>query len=462
MEEGMFSFGSTSRGVSTLIFQSHEYIKHRVTSENTTHWRCRKHQAAKCKSIVHTRGNIIVKHPIDHTHDVTPFQPLASKAIAEMKELMTCPGVTPKRAMAEIVENLSDGAKVCLPKKTTLARTLQRSRKGENSTPVPRDMKFDIPQIYSPYVLFDSGREDNDRIIILGKNDLLKFLERKTCWLADGTFKVCPDLFFQLYSIHVQEESTSWPCVLALLPGKSQEIYSRLFIALKNLIPEAAPTRILTDFEMAAMNSFQEVFPTAQISGCFFHLSQAVLRKVGALGLKNMYESNTDDIATSVKMLCALSLLPLQEIEDAFLEVAETFPDNRQDVEELISYFETTFIRGRQLRGGRRRDALFPAQLWNQRNAAAEGIARTTNCVEGWHNGLQSLFQCAHPTMWTFLNGLVKETELSHAQYLQHISGQRIPMKPRYKSLKLRLQNIIDNYETQNRLMFLRTVSYLF
>jgi len=32
--------------------------------------------------------------------------------------------------------------------------------------------------------------------------------------------------------------------------------------------------------------------------------------------------------------------------------------------------------------------------------AGLDGIARTTNCVEGWHYGLQLLFQCHHPTVW--------------------------------------------------------------
>lgn len=62
-----------------------------------------------------------------------------------------------------------------------------------------------------------------------------------------------------------------------LLPGKSQEIYTRLFNALKNLIPEVAPATIVTNFEKAAINSFQIVFSSALIFGCFsiFHLSQA-------------------------------------------------------------------------------------------------------------------------------------------------------------------------------------------
>ena len=34
---------------------------------------------------------------------------------------------------------------------------------------------------------------------------------------------------------------------------------------------------------------------------------------------------------------------------------------------------------------------------------AAEGLARTTNAVEGWHLGVTSLFQGNHPCIWTFL-----------------------------------------------------------
>src|SRR6218665_4049214 len=49
--------------------------------------------------------------------------------------------------------------------------------------------------------------------------------------------------------------------------------------------------------------------------------------------------------------------------------------------------------------------SLFPMQRWNHHQAGADRIARTTSSIEGWHCGLQSLFQCHHPTLWTFVDG---------------------------------------------------------
>lgn len=98
---------------------------------------------------------------------------------------------------------------------------------------------------------------------------------------------------------------------------------------------------------------------------------------------------------------------------------------NRSTIMKLQLFVVASYVQEEEM--------LFPKQIWNQREAAAEGFVRTTNCVAGWHNGLQSLFQCAHPTMWYFFSGLVKETELALTQYFQHISGQRIPMKNKYK-----------------------------
>src|SRR6218665_737637 len=41
--------------------------------------------------------------------------------------------------------------------------------------------------------------------------------------------------------------------------------------------------------------------------------------------------------------------------------------------------------------------------------------------VEGWHYGLQSLFQCHHPTLWTFMDGISKDIQKKKASFLQGI-----------------------------------------
>jgi len=99
---------------------------------------------------------------------------------------------------------------------------------------------------------------------------------------------------------------------------------------------------------------------------------------------------------------------------------------------ELVSYFEHTYIRGRRLRGRGPHygPAIFPIPLWNQYAAAGDGIARTTNIVEGWHYGMQSLFMCNHPNLWLLLEGLQKDCQKQKAAFLQGVTGvQEVSVK---------------------------------
>ena len=76
--------------------------------------------------------------------------------------------------------------------------------------------------------------------------------------MADGTFKVVPTIFFQLYTIHFDSlGSLNPPTVYCLLPDKSRATYDRMIQAVKLLITAANPqTTILLDFEIGAMNAF--------------------------------------------------------------------------------------------------------------------------------------------------------------------------------------------------------------
>ena len=54
-------------------------------------------------------------------------------------------------------------------------------------------------------------------------------------------------------------------------------------------------------------------------------------------------------------------------------------------MDEVVTYFEHTYIRGHHLRGrgNNYREASFAAELWNQHAAGLDGIARTTMLSEG-------------------------------------------------------------------------------
>ena len=53
------------------------------------------------------------------------------------------------------------------------------------------------------FLLFDSGVGDGNRLIIFVANDAIRLLARNPHWFMDGTFKVCPGIFFQIYATHV-------------------------------------------------------------------------------------------------------------------------------------------------------------------------------------------------------------------------------------------------------------------
>jgi len=98
-------------------------------------------------------------------------------------------------------------------------------------------MQFAIPSAFMDMALYDSGPRD-DRMIMMGCAELLDGLARADLWLADGTFKVVPNVFFQLYSIHFDFGSGIHPAVVyCLLTNKTSSTYNRVLVELQRLIP---------------------------------------------------------------------------------------------------------------------------------------------------------------------------------------------------------------------------------
>ena len=54
------------------------------------------------------------------------------------------------------------------------------------------------------------------------------------------------------------------------------------------------------DYEIAAINAFAQVFPNAEIKGCFFHFDQAIWRRIQAFGLQQRYQ-NDEEFAVVIK-----------------------------------------------------------------------------------------------------------------------------------------------------------------
>jgi len=75
---------------------------------------------------------------------------------------------------------------------------------------------YTSPGAQSCDVLYDSVPGD-DRMILMGCAELLDGLAQADLCLADETFKVVPNVFFQLYSIHFDFGSGIHPAALYCL-----------------------------------------------------------------------------------------------------------------------------------------------------------------------------------------------------------------------------------------------------
>ena len=109
---------------------------------------------------------------------------------------------------------------------------------------------------------------------------MLSILKASHYWFADGTFKVAPH---QLYTIHAEKDGYVFPCVYSLVTKKDELTYMKIMRKLVELEPELDSSYIMVDFEKAAINAFEDQF-LAVLTGCFFHFSQNVYRKIQSIG----------------------------------------------------------------------------------------------------------------------------------------------------------------------------------
>ncbi len=450
---------TTTKGKPLLRFEGHEYLLDRTNKDGSQYWRCILHRKLKCHTTITTHNDTVKRFPSPlHCHETDLVRSMAKDLQKNMKaSVRTQPGVSTRQIVARALSDTPDEVLAVLPKKKSLMVAIQAERrKIDGAPPNPRDTNFDIPAQYQELVLFDSGRDDPNRIIILGNQDLVQKLDQASEYFVDGTFDVCPEMYCQLYSFHCKIGSNYPPCLYALLPNKEEITYDRLLDAVINrVMTNPNPTRILVDFEQAALNSFRRHFPNAEISGCYFHLTQCIVRKVGSLGLKRRFDSDMD-FKLKIKSLAALSFVPENEVQNVFDALTLAWPEDDASFE-LLGYFSNNWVVGVG-----NRPPKFPLNLWNHHATAAVGGPRTTNCCEGWHNSLNSHFLSKHPSIWKLFDGLKEDINLNRLILTHAETGVEEARARKYQILQQRVRDTVNGYaQEQDKLRYLKRLAAL-
>ena len=86
--------------------------------------------------------------------------------------------------------------------------------------------------------------------------------------MADGTFKLGPRNFYQLYTVHIHGPEIAPSCVYRFLPNKTESTYERFLDIFMPLLLNlnVAPDEVLIDFELAAIKAFEKALPNDTIS----------------------------------------------------------------------------------------------------------------------------------------------------------------------------------------------------
>ena len=178
-----------------------------------------------------------------------------AKRVNQMKDAAASGQGSTRHVLGSILSATNERTIQAMPKKATLERGIWRAR--EHNQP---EVDLEIKEI----ILYDSGADDIDRIIIFGHPTVIAKLVSDV-WFVDGTFSVALDGFAQLYSIHAEVRNAYPACIYALLPSKSAVTYARMITLIKEIVPGASPSKILLDFEMAAIQAFRAAFPETLI-----------------------------------------------------------------------------------------------------------------------------------------------------------------------------------------------------
>ena len=376
---------STKGGVK-LLYEGFVYVKSKILKSVDVSFECEMRCNSKqCKARLSVRGDSVVGRFNDHTHSPDIGRPEALKIRQSIKRCAVDSEETPQQVITQELRDVTDSAAVKLPTICSIRRCIHRYRHDAGNAPANPQTRVDLelPEgctrtlAGEQFLLFDNGAVE-DWILLFSTDSLLLTLETPLDWFCDGTFKVVPGLFYQLFTIHAMTNGHIVPCVFALLPNKQQVTYVTLLHGLCGLNPELSPRSVMIDFEVASRNALQEVFPDVRIQGCFYHLSQAIYWKVQSIGLQQEYQTN-EDLNIKISMLAALAFVPVHEIVESLEHLADSMPEEAQPI---IYYFEDTCI-GRQQCRGCRHPPPFAYDMWSAHNRVEQGLPRINNHVEG-------------------------------------------------------------------------------
>ncbi|CAF0726925.1 unnamed protein product [Brachionus calyciflorus] len=457
----------TKRGRDAIKIQNEVFVFKKFNKNETIYWRC---QNYNCPASVTTYEDRACINDAEHSHD---RQSNVERKFIMIEELIIKRAIDEDTSIPKIYADELNNVVTEGLNHEQVAAFLNINKN------INLDNKFGLTTDNKPFVLFDSN--DQDRILGFCSPVGLEILKRTKQIHIDGTFKSTPRIYYQTFGLHSWIFSQMFPSVYVLLGQKSERIYKKMLFLLKEACFEHGIIlnfeTLVSDFELASINAFKFHFPNIKVIGCQYHYAQAIRRNVDTNGLKIAYNSN-DDIQYFIKSFIALSMVPLENIDDAFgiilerknelfekLKTNETESLNTENSNLLIvgRGSRSSRSRGRGRGRGRERgrgrvqsvedtpnvihpqpdlcklienfvayfvdtwfEGCFDVAMWNHANTIGP---RTNNHVEGFHNKLNKWIQKPHPDTYQLISVFQKIDNKVSIDYQTRLLGNSAPKR---------------------------------
>lgn len=440
----------SKRGGRKILYQGFSY-NYKKETPNKIIWRCR---TAGCNSYLQTNNELAILGISDHSHEENFEKNLQDYAYRTILKRSEETSELPREIIYRTMKDYNDVEVSTSPLLSSLTTQIKKHRNARHIINMPE--KSDIPTSIrnlpsgEAFLQYDSGLDDEDRVVVFCTEENLIHFEHQETILADGTFKYVPSKFQQLFTLVAYINGIYVPLIYCLMKKKNIASYSKLCLFLKDKIPKFKPKSIILDFEAASRNVFQRMYPEAQLYGCFFHLAQILRRKIQNLKQADLNKSNFQ-YKMNMRLLRALCFVKVEKVELYFNILKDKInrEPGKENFVEILKFFERNYIN----------DSTENLKFWNVHERVLSFIPRTTNSLEGFHRSLVNKFPTDHPDMGFFGEKLHQEHLFNKKKLLPAIYAEPLSVENLPNPKETQLYEITNNFDALSPINFLLRIS---
>ncbi|CAF1677455.1 unnamed protein product [Rotaria magnacalcarata] len=183
---------------------------------------------------------------------------------------------------------------------------------------------------------------------------------------------------------------------------------------------------------------------------------KCVWRHIQDNGLSKKYQED-EYFRLNVRKLLSLPFVPTDNVAEAFDIVADDFED---DADNIVEYFEKTWIGQRKKRGTGRKKPIFNYELWNVYERVINNLPRSNNPVEAWHCAFANRVSMAHPSTAKLADKIRREQSKFEIDIQQMLQGHQPQLKKLvYRKLNERMIRVVNMYNKNELNQYLNNIS---